>query len=51
MPICEKLKDSATAIKGKYPVNMKLQDKYINRIVKGNAIAIWRIQSTTNSTR
>ncbi len=34
IPVCEKLKDSATVIEGKYPGNMKLQDKYINKIVR-----------------
>jgi len=34
IPACEKLKDSADAIERKYSSDMKLQDKYINRVVR-----------------
>ena len=34
IPVCEKLKDSATVLEGKYLRDTKLQEKYINRIVR-----------------
>jgi hypothetical protein len=34
IPICEKLKDSASVLEGKYLRDTKLQEKYINRIVR-----------------